>query len=89
MLIGLILGGLRDYRTAVMLVSAGHRDNAEQGLADFQDYDKRDLRRFEANAREALGDGAYDAAVNAGEALSVEDAVALALGEPEPPHTVP
>jgi predicted ATPase/class 3 adenylate cyclase len=82
MLIGFILGGLNHYRTAVMLVSAGRRDNAEQGLADFQDYDKRDLRRFEANAREALGDGAYDAAVHAGEALSVEEAAELALMPP-------
>ena len=82
MLIGFILGGLGDYRPAVMLVSAGHRDNEEQGLADYQDVDKRDLRRFEANARAALGDDAYEAAVDAGEALSVEEAAELALSQP-------
>jgi predicted ATPase len=82
MLIGFILGGMGDYRTAVMLVSAGHRDNEEQGLADYQDVDKRDLRRFEANALAALGVGAYEAAVDAGEALSVEEAAELALSQP-------
>jgi len=82
MLIGFILGALGDYRTAVVLVSAGRRDNAEQGLADIQDVDKRDLRRFEANAREALGDRAYNAAVHAGEALSVEETAELALSQP-------
>jgi predicted ATPase len=82
MLIGFILGGLGDYRTAVKLVSAGRRDNTEQGLADYQDVDKRDLRRFEANAREALGVGAYEAAVDAGLALSVEEAAELALSPP-------
>jgi len=84
MLIGFILGGLGDYRTAVMLVSAGLRANEEQGLGDYHDVDERDLRRFEANARAALGVGAYEAAVDAGEALSVEEAAELALSQPTP-----
>lgn len=37
------------------------------------------LERFEHDARAALGDAGYDAAVRAGEALSRDDAIALAL----------
>jgi hypothetical protein len=37
------------------------------------------LERFEGNARAALGDEGYEAAVRAGETLSREEAIELAL----------
>jgi hypothetical protein len=81
--IGFILGGLGDYRTAVMLVAAGQRGNEEQGPNDFTPVDRRELHRFEASAREELGLSAYEAAVSEGEALSVEEASDLVLSEPD------
>ena len=77
-LIGFTLGGLGDYPTAVTLVAAGQRDHKEQGLV-IQDMDRRDLRRFEADARKVLSADAYDAAVRTGETLSPEQAAELAL----------
>jgi tetratricopeptide (TPR) repeat protein len=75
--IGLIFGGLGDYETGVTLVSAGRRLNEEQGLG--LEADRLHLERFEIRARQALTADTYDAAARAGEALSIEEAIELAL----------
>jgi hypothetical protein len=75
--IGLIFGGLGDYETGVTLVSAGRRLNEEQGLG--LEADRPHLERFEIRARQALTADTYDAAARAGEALSIEEAIELAL----------
>ena len=62
------------------LVSAGRRLNDEQGW-DFTST-QRDIQRFETGARLALEADAYEAAARAGEALTIEAAVELALRYP-------
>jgi predicted ATPase/transcriptional regulator with XRE-family HTH domain len=47
--------------------------------------DRQELERLVAPARDALGEPAWTAAFTAGTALSLEAAVAEALGEPPPP----
>jgi hypothetical protein len=49
--------------------------------------DRQEVERLVAAARQALGVPAWTAAFTAGTALSLEAAVAEALGEPPPPLT--
>ena len=80
-MIGLILGGLGDYETGITLASAGRRLNNEQGW-DFTST-QRDIQRFETGAHLAFKADAYEAAARACEALTIEEAVALALSYPD------
>jgi predicted ATPase len=75
--VGLILAGLGDHETATVVVAAGRRLNDEQGwdISAMQP----DIQRFETDARRALGTATYEAAARAGEALTIEEAVELAL----------
>src|SRR5262249_8360150 len=76
--IGLILGGLGDYEPGVTLVSAGRRIDDEQGQAvDVADHLR--LERFETMAREVLTADVYEDIARVGEALSIEEAIELAL----------
>jgi predicted ATPase/class 3 adenylate cyclase len=76
--IGLIFGGLGDYQTGVRLVTAGRRIDDEQGLAlDATDHLR--LERFETRARQALAADVYEGLARAGEALSIEEGIELAL----------
>jgi hypothetical protein len=45
-----------------------------------QAIDRRLMDELEAGARRALGDDGYDAAVRAGEAMTLDEGIELALG---------
>jgi hypothetical protein len=79
--IGLICGGLGDHSTARSLVTAALRAYESEGFKTDSE-DNRNLARFEAHARQALGTDAYETAVRAGEALTIEQAYELALDYP-------
>jgi predicted ATPase/class 3 adenylate cyclase len=76
--IGLICGGLGDHPTAMKLVTAALRAYESEGFKTDSE-DDRNLARLEADARQALGSDAYEAALRAGEALTIEQAAELAL----------
>ncbi len=75
----LAAGDLGRHREGVTLAARVLHEWADQGVT-LQAIDRRPLDRLEAAARLALGDEDYEAAVRAGEAMSPEEAVALALG---------
>jgi hypothetical protein len=80
--IGLILGGLGEYKTAVKLTRAACSLNDERGYV--YEYMRRDLDRLETAARHALSPAQYEAAIRAGETLTLEHAVELALAATAP-----
>jgi predicted ATPase len=77
--VGYIASGLGQHEAGVMLVTAGRRDFEREGEA-LQVIDLRVLEQIESAARRALGDHGYEQAVLAGEALSSDEAIELALG---------
>ena len=76
---GLVAGGLGQFRAAVVLTALGRRELEHQGIM-VQALDLRLLDELEATARPALGDDDFEAAVRAGEAMSLEDGYEQALG---------
>ncbi len=76
--VGYIAAGLGQHATGVTLATTGRRDFEREGEA-LQVIDRRVLERVESVARRELGDRDYEEAVRAGEALSSEAAVELAL----------
>ena len=74
----LSLCGYGDSVRGITLVTAAARFYGEHGVV-LEPWSLPVLERFEHDARAALGDAGYDAAVRAGEALSRDDAIALAL----------
>ena len=81
LLMGLICGGLGDYSIARRLVTAALRALESEGFKTDSE-DDRNIARLETNARQSLGADAYEAAVRAGEALTIEQAYELALDYP-------
>ena len=77
--IGLICGGLGDHPTAVKLVAAALAAYESEGFTTDSE-DNRNLARLESEGRKALGTEAYEVAVCAGAALTIEQAAELALG---------
>jgi predicted ATPase/class 3 adenylate cyclase len=78
LLIGFIAAGLGQNRVGVMLVTAAQREYEQEGLV-MQATDVRILDKIDHAAREALGNDGYEDAVRAGEALTREEAIELAL----------
>ena len=76
--VGLAECGRGNFRVGVTLVSAAVRLYHETGFV-LESWTPSVLEHFETDARTALGDDAHDAAVRAGEALSRDEAIALAL----------
>jgi hypothetical protein len=76
--IGLICGGLGDHTTAVKLVTAALAAYESEGFTP-DGEDNRNLERLGFDARQALDTDAYEAAVRAGKALTIEQAAELAL----------
>jgi predicted ATPase/class 3 adenylate cyclase len=70
--------GVRSHRQALTLAAWVRRSFSEQGL-ELQVIDRRLLGRLDADARAALGDEGYDAAVEDGEAMTVDQALELVL----------
>jgi predicted ATPase/class 3 adenylate cyclase len=77
--IGVICGGLGEHQTAVRLATAALTAYESEGFTT-DDEEDRYLARLEFDARQALGTEAYEAAVRAGQALTMEQAAELALG---------
>jgi predicted ATPase len=77
--IGLVAGGLGQHEAGVTLNALGRRGMDNHGIA-VQAIDRRLMDELEAGARRALGDDGYDAAVRAGEAMTLDEGIELALG---------
>ena len=78
--IGLSLCGRGDGGSGISLVSATQHMWQVSGVAVAEDPSvQAALGRVEKGARAALGDDGYEAAVNAGEALTRDEAIALGL----------
>jgi predicted ATPase/class 3 adenylate cyclase len=75
---GFVAGGLGQSRTGVRLSALGRRELENQGFM-VQAIDRRLLDELEARARAALGDEGYETAVRAGEAMTLDEGVELAL----------
>jgi predicted ATPase/class 3 adenylate cyclase len=75
---GLSLCGSGDFGRGIALLTAALREYREAGIVQ-EAWAPQILERFEASARAALGDEGYDAAVRAGEGLSRDEAIELAL----------
>ncbi len=79
----LVLGWAASARgettVGVKLVSTALREYREDGIS-LERWVHVQMERFERSCREALGDAEYEDAVRAGEALSNEEAIELALG---------
>ena len=78
--IGLSLCGRGDAESGIRLVSATRHmwHVAGVGVAE-ETFEEAVFSRVEKSARTALGDDGYEAAVNAGEALTRDQAIALGL----------
>ena len=76
--VGYIAVALGCSADGTRLLAVAQREIRREGLA-VQSGDQRLLERAETEARAALGDSGYEDAVREGEALSVGEAVALAL----------
>ena len=76
--LALSLCGSGDSVRGITLVTAAVRFYGEHGIV-LEPWSLPLLERFEHDARAHIGDDGYDAAVRAGEALSRDDAIALAL----------
>ena len=77
--IGLAAAARGDHRLGVTLVAFGLARVRETGELLARDAVAL-FDRFERSSRDALGDAEYEDAVRAGEALSIEEAIELALG---------
>jgi predicted ATPase len=82
LIIGLICGRLEDHPTAVKLVTAALAAYESEGFPTDSE-DDRNLKRLESHARQAIGNDAYNLAVAAGKALTIEQAAELALDYPQ------
>jgi predicted ATPase/class 3 adenylate cyclase len=76
--VGLSVCGSGDFGKGITLVTAALRQYREAGIV-IEAWMRPVLERFENSARVALGDEGCDAAVHAGEALSRDKAIELAL----------
>ncbi len=76
--IGISLCGRGDADSGISLVTAARRMYREYGVAEWA-IEQAVLGRIEKSARAALGDEGYEAAVRAGEDLSRDEAIELAL----------
>jgi tetratricopeptide (TPR) repeat protein len=76
--VGLAVCGSGDPGKGMTLVTAALRQYREAGIV-LQAWMRPVLERFANSARVALGDEGYDAVVHAGEALSRDEAIELAL----------
>jgi predicted ATPase/class 3 adenylate cyclase len=77
--VGLSVCGSGDFGRGITLVTAALGHYREAGIV-LEAWMRPVLERFENSARAALGDGGYEAAVHAGEALARDEAIDLALG---------
>lgn len=82
LIIGLICGGLGDHPTAVTLVTAALAAYESEGFRT-DGEDDRNLMRLESDARQTIGNDAYELAAGAGKALTLDQAVELALDYPQ------
>jgi hypothetical protein len=83
--LGSIIAGVGgEGEQAARLLGAAAAVRERLGAPQLPD-DRQELEQLVASAREALGKPAWTAAFTAGSALSLEAAVAEALGEPPPP----
>lgn len=73
--------GLGSHRQALTLAAWVRRSFGEQGL-ELQVIDRRLLGQLGGDARAALGDAGYDAAVKQGETMTVDQAIELVLSLP-------
>jgi hypothetical protein len=76
--IGISACGRGDPGSGISLVSTARRMYREDGVAE-EVFTQTVLDRIEKSARAALGDAGYEAAARSGEALSRDEAIALAL----------
>jgi len=76
--IGISLCGRGDACSGMSLVTAARRMYSEYGVSE-DAIERAVLGRIEKSARAALGDEGYDATVRAGEELSRDEAIELAL----------
>jgi hypothetical protein len=77
--VGLSACGSGDFDLGISLVSFARRQWRDDAVAE-EPFTKTALARTEKSARAALGDEGHDAAVRAGEAMTREQAIELALG---------
>ena len=85
--VGLSLCGRGDFGRGVTLIAAARRQLREDSLTE-DAWVAPVLERIEIAARAALGDDAYEAAVRAGEALTRDEAIELALSPIDSPKTL-
>ena len=78
LVLGLSACASGDSGRGITLIAAERKQVREDGLTE-EAWLGPVLKRIEPQARVALGDDGYDAAVQIGEALSRDDAVELAL----------
>lgn len=77
--IGCIAADLGQYRAGIMLIARSLLNDREDGVM-LHSSAQRDLELIEPAAREALGDERYEHTVHAGESLTQDEAIELALG---------
>lgn len=78
LLVGLVVGGLGHHATAVKLTAAALSAYDVEGFQlDYED--RRYMARLEADSRAALGDDGYVAAVDQGQTMELQTAIALAI----------
>jgi hypothetical protein len=76
--VGLALCGAGDFALGISLVTAGRRQWREHGVSE-ESFTTTTLGRIERAARANLGEEAYEAARDAGEEMTRDEAVELAL----------
>ena len=75
----------QDYPRAARLLGAADRQRRDIGGSPFAGPWAERHQQCEAATREALGDTAYDTAYRRGSELDLDEAIAYALGEDQPP----
>jgi hypothetical protein len=76
--IGVTIGRLGDYPTAITLVTAARTRWESEGYEPDRE-DSGYLAKLESKARTALSDEAYERAVSEGQQMQLEDVIKLAL----------
>jgi tetratricopeptide (TPR) repeat protein len=80
--------GLGNVYRGVVLLIASQTARGISGLIVYVAEDAELQQQALATARETLGDEAYEQAAREGAALSIDDAVSLALGDSQPPSSI-
>ena len=86
--LGIVAGAQGEARRAARLLGASEALISAIGLRGHTYYrpDRSLYERIEARVRATLGEAAFEAALDEGRAMSPEEAIESALGEPTTPH---